>query len=306
MSPKKIMVICGATGVGKTDLSITLARLFSGCVINADMGQLYKPLSIGTAKPDWQSSDIPHYLFDILDKAEDFSVAAYRKRLCELLPTLSERIPVIVGGSTLYINSLFFPPIAHTDGGALHVKQNGTWHDLHMIDPERAQEIHPSDSYRIQRALTIWHTIHQKPSTYKPIYDPVIPSYSLIMLYRDRDDLYERINTRVKSMFQEGWLREVEHLSADWKSFLLKKKLIGYDDIIHYLRQPKALRNEEILMDTIAQKTRKYAKRQNTFWRMLEKKLLPYITINAHIHKINLTHTSLSDAVEEITKDLHG
>ncbi|MEX0940651.1 MAG: tRNA (adenosine(37)-N6)-dimethylallyltransferase MiaA [Candidatus Babeliales bacterium] len=279
---KKILVIYGPTGVGKSDFALKLARLMNGEIINADVGQFYTPLSIGTAKPAWQSSDVPHYLFDIIDKPRNITVTEYRSLVHGLILKIWDRnaLPIIVGGSTFYINSLFFPPQSE----ALENKNMSSfdqysdkqlWEMLKKIDPQRASEIHPHDTYRIKRALTIWEQTNIKPSEYKPQYEPLAP-YFLLFLNRERFELYNRINERVKQMIQVGWIEEVAALEGtEWESFLQHKKIIGYDDILYYLAQKNNHASINTLIATIAQKTRNYAKRQITFWQMLKRKLTP-------------------------------
>ena len=179
------------------------------------------------------------------------------------------------------------------------------WDELNTIDPERAQEIHPQDAYRIKRALAIWHKTGKKPSEFKPIYEP-IASYRLLFLTRDRQELYRRINERVNSMIDEGWLDEVQELKGtDWENFLKRKKLIGYDDILNYLDASKP-ESKEKLIETIAQKTRNYAKRQLTFWKMLEKKLAPLSKkdLQSILETVNLTDTDIGLYIKRLIKEI--
>lgn len=269
-----VIIITGPTGVGKSDFAEKLATDLSAEIINADMGQLYMPLTIGTAKPDWRHSPIKHHLFDILDKPLSYSVAQYRQALLDIVQQVWQRnhIPIIVGGSSYYINALFFPPLAAVEQGkGANSSFVVSWESLNAIDPVRAQQIHPHDTYRIERALAIWHTTQQKPSVYQPYYQPFAP-YFMFFVTRDRSQLYERINQRTHEMIKHGWIEEVQSLmGTEWQDFLQRKKIIGYDDIINYCLHQDT--NLDDLIKIIAQKTRNYAKRQVTFWRMFEKKL---------------------------------
>lgn len=271
-----IIIISGPTGVGKSDFAHSFAQRVGGAIINADVGQVYTPLSIGTAKPSLHDTVVPHYLFNYIDTPEHFSVAAYRRAVVDIVHTLWARgiVPIIVGGSLFYINSLFFPPSVELSSDAsLHTRDDTTgdlWQQLYEIDPDRAHEIHPSDRYRVQRALTIWRATGKKPSLYKPAFSPIADA-CVIFLHRDRQDLYDRINRRVISMFNYGWEEEVAQLDHTWYAFLQHKRLIGYPDIISYLTSHD-IHKDDLIAD-IQKNTRKYAKRQITYWRSLQKRI---------------------------------
>lgn len=275
MNNKSIIIICGPTGVGKSDFAELLAKQISGEIVNMDLGQFYTPLSIGTAKPDWQNASIPHHLFDILDTPKNFTVVEYRERLLETCNDLWNRskTPVVVGGSMFYLKSLFFPPIAESvENNTVH-SIDSTWEDLNIIDSVRAAALHKNDKYRINRAMEIWRTKGIKPSLYEPNLE--MPC-NVIMLYltRNRDDLYARIDKRVIMMLQAGWLDEVKPLcDTPWERFLYEKKLIGYNELLEYLHQSHLDIEFESVVRIIQQRCRNYAKRQETFWRGFEKKL---------------------------------
>jgi tRNA dimethylallyltransferase len=272
------IVVAGPTAVGKTDFALELAQKYNGEIINADVGQFYTPLSIGTAKPDWRNLTIPHHLFDILSEPKDYTVHEYRKAVYNCMKAIWQRnrVPIIVGGSGFYLMSLYFPP----QELPLVSKISGpvSWEALNAIDPVRAQEINPSDFYRIERALAIWYATGKKPSAIKPVFNPLAPSF-FIVLDRDRQELYNRINRRVCQMLQAGWICEVQALmGTDWIPFLERKKLIGYPEIIAFLKEQQTDINYQTLVAQIQQKTRNYAKRQLTFFAMLQKMLAPYST----------------------------
>lgn len=267
------VIIAGPTGAGKTAFAEKLAVAIDGEIINGDLGQFYTPLTIGTAKPDWRKAHVAHHLFDSVDEPRMVSVMEFRTQVMKLCTTLQQRnkIPIIVGGSSYYIASLFFPPAAHgTKITQQRYKQGqDLWQKLAAIDQVRAQEIDPHDTYRLQRALDIWQSTGIRPSHYKPDYDP-IGALVCIWLERDRQELYERINERTIAMIHGGWIDEVRGLDASWREFLERKKLIGYPQVIAYCRGELT---KDALVATIQKKTRNYAKRQITFWRMLKKKL---------------------------------
>jgi len=269
-----MIILFGPTGVGKTDSALALADRLGGEIINMDMGALYTPLNIGTAKPDWRSFAIPHHLFDIIDSPRNLTVVEYRALVAATLDDIWQRgkVPILVGGSGFYLKSLFFPPqgapISLTDAYE-HIPDNKLWHHLFEIDSVRARAIDPHDLYRIKRALDIWYSTGKKPSEFEPAFEPLAP-FALFFLNRDRDELYARINERVEVMIDAGWIAEVDALDNDWKEFISSKKIIGYDDIIGYIFDEG---DKSELMRSIKKKTRNYAKRQVTFWRSLQKHL---------------------------------
>jgi tRNA dimethylallyltransferase len=275
MDTRTIIIICGPTGVGKSDFAEMLAQHISGEIVNMDLGQFYTPLSIGTAKPDWRNARVAHHLFDILDSPKNFTVVEYRKRLLEACNELTKRnvTPIVVGGSMFYLKSLFFPPIGESVEISSSDATSSTWEELNEIDSDRAAALHKNDTYRINRAMEIWRTKGVKPSLYQP--DLEMPC-NVIMLYltRNRDDLYARIDKRVIMMMEAGWLDEVRPLcNTPWETFLHEKKLIGYNELLSYVHQLDTGDDLESVISIIQQRSRHYAKRQETFWRGFQKML---------------------------------
>src|SRR5579872_1696164 len=159
------------------------------------------------------------------------------------------KIPILVGGSAFYLRSLFFPPIAHQADYAALQDESNLWDQLNAIDSDRASKIPKRDTYRI------------KPSELRPVYNSPTDSFLMICLTRDRQELYERINERVVQMLDQGWMQEVEQLiDTEWEQFILDKKIIGYDEILLYLKNND--RAYDALIATIQKRTRNYAKRQ--------------------------------------------
>lgn len=271
--PVPSIIIYGPTAVGKTDLAIKLAHLINGTMINADSGQCYTPLSIGTAKPNIAGLDFPCELFDIINEPRDITVVEYRKLVIAAVQQ-SKEVPIIVGGSGFYILSLLFPPQERPDVQTpTQMPKDISWDLLYSIDPQRALHINKHDLYRIKRALDIWYQTGTLPSENQPHYKPFGP-YVLVCMTRPRDQLYTRINERVAIMMNDGWLEEVRQLSPQWQEFLLRKKLVGYDDIVRFVNQAnQSATAYEDLITTIAQKTRNYAKRQIAFGTMLARKI---------------------------------
>ncbi len=275
---KSILVLFGPTAVGKTAFGDELARLLPVEIINADVGQFYTPLSIGTAKPDWRNSQVPQHLFDIINEPASMSMAHFRDRVMHVLDPIWSRnnIPLFIGGSGFYLQSLFFPP--QTDSAGVVITDQFAceperWRQLYEIDPQRAVRIHPHDLYRINRALSIYFVTGTKPSEHEPRYQPVA-SFCFVSIMRERPDLYQRINQRVNLMLGGGWLAEVEHLlKTPWEDFLINKKIIGYDEIIKYLNRSDSDIDHRQLGQIIACKTRQYAKRQIVFGNYLANRL---------------------------------
>ena len=285
MEKKYTILVTGATATGKSSFALQLAQSVSGEIINADIGSFYKPLSIGTAKPCWQEESIPHHLFDVLDTPERFSIVEFRSKVHSLIQEIWQRgnVPIIVGGSAFYIQSFFYKQ-QEIDGvrtvtqelekSALSAQQ--LWQELYSIDPKRAQDIYEQDRYRIIRALAIFKATGKQPSSFTPIFDP-LSNYYLIICQRDRELLYERIDSRVEEMIADGWVEEVKALkSSGWEDFLLHKKVIGYDDLLGMLNNNESISD---VVPVIQQKTRNYAKRQVTFlkklYAQLQKEQLP-------------------------------
>lgn len=307
-----IIIIFGPTGVGKSDAAERLAHKLGGkaAILNLDMGSCYAPLTIGTAKPAWRTNKIPHYLFDIVHEPRNITVVEYREVLLKTVNMLWAQgiMPILVGGSSFYLKTLLFPPIANILS-VVPTEQNKVgndlWQELFAVDPDRARAIHPSDIYRLERALSIWKTTGEKPSLLVPKYNP--PShYTLLFLTRERADLHDRINTRVREMISAGWVDEVARLKGTtWEPFLRAKKIIGYDDILSYLDGTRSL---EETITLIQQKTRAYAKRQHTFWRGLERQLLEVQAtrpdVDTTIASVNLTCGDIDLYISQLSKTI--
>lgn len=236
------------------------------------MGQLYTPLTIGTAKPAWQTAEVPHYLFDMVAMPIDFSAAQYAQAVHSIVRDcwMQKKIPIIVGGSGFYLSSLIFPVQEYEK------KDNWSedparatqdlWSDLLQVDESRARAIHPSDRYRIVRALELYYTTGTLPSHAAPRCNPFAPITIVVGLTRDREDLEQRIAQRAQEMLDAGLRQEAEELSPEWKKFCAEKKIIGYQEILETPIDAEALKN-------IVVRSRQYAKRQMTWWRGFLKKI---------------------------------
>lgn len=296
-----MLIVTGPTAVGKTDLVYELADRLPIEIINADMGQLYTPLTIGTAKPAWRQFSHTHHLFDVIQEPGSWSVMAFRQAVAALIPQIVARgkFPVVVGGSGFYIQALLFALADSTMAYELPGDVPVTWEHLATIDPIRAQAIHPRDVYRIARALQIWYGTQQLPSQLQPRYEPIAP-WRMFVISRSREELYARIHQRLPLMLAQGWVAETEALlGTPWESFLLEKKIIGYDDIIHELRSPAP--DRRLTEELIAQKTRNYAKRQEVFFGSLQKRLIAH-GIQEGVHEFTLTGDNLDLYINRMVK----
>lgn len=319
-APEPIYLILGPTGVGKSDFALSFADTVDGEIINCDVGQFYVPLTIGTAKPAWKQERIPHHLFDILTEPRDYTVAAYRQAVAQKIAEIRGRgkTPLIVGGSLFYAQALFFPPrntlscntppsqmasdnfYANPTFAVRSTKE--LWEQLAEVDPERARVLHKHDRYRIERALNLWESTGVLPSNCKPVYDPVCDQWTVLYLTRERAELYERINLRTRIMLeQQGWKEEVAGLDQSWHPFVRKKGLIGYGEILDALAQGTP---DEELIATIQQETRHYAKRQETFWRSMARKLKNSTADTNNIIDVNLTFLDVDLYIKQLQAQL--
>lgn len=275
----KIVVIIGPTAVGKTNLSIEMAKRFNGEIISGDSMQIYKGMDIGTAKVRQEEMDgIPHYLIDIKNPEQDFSAAEFQQLVREKITEISSRnrLPIIVGGTGLYIQSAIFDyqfseAPSDTDFRIALEKRaelegNEAIHsELAQIDPESAEKIHPNNIRRVIRALEVYHctgktmTDVQENQTPDLLYDP-----ALIGLTMDREQLYERINKRVDMMIEEGLLEEVKNLYRRGLRECQSIQAIGYKEIYAYL---DGVVSWSVAIEQLKQNSRRYAKRQLTWFR---------------------------------------
>jgi tRNA dimethylallyltransferase len=301
-------IIIGPTGVGKSDLAIKIAQKVDGEVVNMDMGQLYKKLSVGTAKPSLKDVKVPHHLYDIIEEPLDYNVISYRYNAQCTAQEIKTRnkIPLFVGGSLFYTQALFFELAAVKSGEkespcSLSNNRIYSWQMLASIDPDRANEVHPHDVYRIRRALDIWYAAGKKPSECKPFVSPCFSRSKLVWMYRDKWDLDERINRRVDDMLQNGWQEEVAALKSDWHLFLERKKLCGYDIISRSLQKSNATLSL-IDREEIKRVTRGYAKKQMIFWDRLKKNIRNSMP-GQEIEEYNVSHCTADAVIDQIQKE---
>jgi len=276
---KKIIVICGPTGIGKTSFAISMAQKFNGEIIGADSMQIYKHMNIGTAKPNTEElKQARHHLVNCVDPKDDFDAGLYVKTADTLIKEITTRgkIPIIAGGTGLYIRALLHglfrtKPISKTTMSQLtrELEEKGSanlFQKLVKYDPEAAKKIHPNDCFRVLRALEICQTTGQKISDRQKNhnFETLRYQYIKIGLYMDRKELYDRINKRVDMMLNQGLLNEVTRLVKKGYSFDLKAmQSIGYKHMALFLNH--ALDWEEAVR-LFKRDTRRYAKRQFTWF----------------------------------------
>jgi tRNA dimethylallyltransferase len=283
---KKIVTICGPTGIGKTNFAIAIAQNFNGEIIGADSMQIYKHMDIGTAKPDKNERAMAvHHLVDFLDPKEEFDAGQYATQADGIIASLynKDKLPVIAGGTGLYMRALLHglfraqPVCEKTLSGLTLLNQekgNLYLHEqLSLCDPIAAQKIHPNDSFRVIRALEVFQTTGNPISHKQKAHDFKEDKYQslTIGLTMDRKILYERINQRVDIMIRQGLLDEVKSLIERGYSLDLKSmQSIGYRHMGMFLKQEVDF---EEAVRLLKRDTRRYAKRQFT-WFNKEKDLI--------------------------------
>lgn len=277
---KKILVICGATATGKTKLAVDCALKLGSEVISADSQLVYRGLDIGTAKPSLEEMrGVKHHLIDVADACEPFSVGEYRELAEPVLQRLlnEEKTPVICGGTGFYIKSLLFEfgygktlgnsEIRERYGKFAKKYGNKALHEkLKAVDPQAALKLHPNDVKRVIRALEIFDLSGQKKSEQSDELKPK-RDYVAVAINWPREELYSRIDQRVDEMFRQGLLGEVENLLNQGVCETCQSmQAIGYKEV---LRDIKNGNLSSTMCDVIKRNTRRYAKRQITFFKKM-------------------------------------
>lgn len=300
---KKVIVITGPTGIGKTELSLKIAALYNGEIINADASQFKKDLNIGTAKIDLNNVSVKHHLIDIINADEMFSINDFQKEARILIDKITSegKMPFLVGGSGLYINACLNDYHLDSPKHDLYIEEkykdlnNEELHDiLKELDLTASLNIHCNNRRRVLRAIELaieGKSISNNLDGNKPIYDSLV-----ICLSTDRDVLYDRINKRCKIMLEEGWIDECKSLKERGID-LQKIKDIGYNDIDMYLDNVISLEEVE---EVISKKTRNYAKRQITWM----KNKMNSVFVEMDYDNINNTILKIKDLIDSfLTKN---
>lgn len=276
---KTVIAVVGPTAVGKTSLSIMLAKRFNGEIISGDSMQVYKGMDIGTAKVSEEEMEgIPHHLIDIKEPAEEYSAADFKMDVSKKIDEISakDRLPIIVGGSGLYIQAALydynFPSIPRDDNRTEELMREAReagieriYNRLAEVDPEQAEKIHPNNHRRVIRALEIYETTGKTKTTWEKEQKLESPYNVLFIgLEMDRELLYREINKRVDLMMENGLLEEVTTLYNKGYKDTQAMKAIGYKEFIPYLEGRQGL---DETIEILKQNSRRYAKRQYTWFR---------------------------------------
>ena len=281
MQPK-LVVITGPTALGKTALGVALAQRLGGEVVSADSMQIYRGMDIGTAKPTPEEMQgVPHHMIDIADPTENYSVSRYAEEASACVDDILARakLPIVVGGTGLYIDSLIAGR-TFADGTADtalrqelserydEIGGEGLLGELRKVDPERAARLHPADKKRIVRAMEVYiltgKTITQHDTETRAV-PPRYDAAKIALDFTDRQDLYDRIDRRVELMVRQGLFDEVRALlAAGVPADCTAMQAIGYKEAV------AAVRGEASPQDAVAAiqlASRRYAKRQLTWLR---------------------------------------
>jgi len=282
-SAARVLVVAGPTATGKTRLGIELARRCGGEIVSADSMQVYRRMDIGTAKasPDERAAAV-HHMLDIVEPWEDYSVSRYVEDAAACCDEILRRgrLPILVGGTGLYIDSLLSGrDFAEREEGDISLRRSleaeyarlggpAMLEKLREVDPERAARLNPGDMRRIVRALEIFTltgktiTAHDAETRARP---PRYEAARVVLSYREREDLYRRIDRRVDEMAASGLFEEVEGLlKSGLPADCTALQAIGYKEALLALRGDLS---REAALDLIRQNSRRYAKRQLTWFR---------------------------------------
>lgn len=311
---KPLIILTGPTAVGKTELSIRLAKAVNGEIISADSMQVYKKMDIGTAKirPE-EMQGVKHYLIDCLEPDEDFNVVLFQKMAKDAMEKIYDagHIPIIAGGTGFYIQALLydinFDNINEESEYRKYLKDmadkegNEVLHGmLAKVDEKSAKDIHPNNVKRVIRALEYFHQTGKKISEHNEEQSQNVSPYNFVyfVLNDDRKLLYERIDRRVDEMFEEGLEQEVKRLID---SGLTRENIsmqgIGYKEMFDYF---DGMCDIDTAKELIKQDTRHFAKRQLTWFR--REKDVTWINYENYNH----SKDDMLEAMIEIIKNKQG
>ena len=304
ISETPLLVISGPTASGKTSVALDLARRLNGEIISADSMQVYKHLSIGTAKPTAEELDgQPYHLIDHVEPGDQYHLGRFVTEATELIDKIrsSGKQPIVCGGTGLYIKGMLYGVFSNGEAAPEVREQleqrrhdeglSSLYSELEQVDPALASLYGPNDRQRIIRALEVYHStgkplssMHQQ-NLEKPLHE-----HRLYVLSRPRPQLYDRINNRVELMVQEGLRDEVRtYLAGGWSHDNPAIKALGYRELIAAEKGELPL---EAALQAMKQKSRNYAKRQETWFRSMKNS----IWINCEeLSATQITDTILAD-----------
>ncbi|AVQ28281.1 tRNA (adenosine(37)-N6)-dimethylallyltransferase MiaA [Fusobacterium ulcerans] len=294
------LVIAGPTGVGKTDLSIKMAKLLKADIISADSAQVYKGMDIGTAKITTEEMQgIKHYMLDIVEPVKKYNVGDFQKDVDNILKekeTKKKNI-ILTGGTGLYISSITdglssLPagdPVLREELMKKDIEE--LYNELAAVDPQAALDIHKNNRRRVERALEVFKLTGEKFSVLaKKNIKGNNYSFLKVALERNRDVLYERINMRVDIMLEKGLSEEVRKLYEKYGDNLRKINIIGYTQLIDYFNNNCTF---EEAVENIKRDSRRYAKRQFTWFKN-----------DSSYTWYNLDEMSEEEIIDKITSEL--
>ena len=281
MNNRPLIILTGPTAVGKTALSIGLAKAVDGEIISADSMQVYRKMNIGTAKiQQSEMQGVRHHLIDILDPGEDFNVVLFKKYALEAMKNIYSRgkIPVVVGGTGFYIQALLYDINFEDNDNDMSYREelqtlaaehgNSYIHDmLAGVDPESAEKIHENNVKRVIRALEFYKKTGTKISKHNEAESQKESPYNFeyFVLNDDRQKLYDRIDRRIDIMLEDGLLDEVRSLVDEgYSRDLVSMQGLGYKEMIDYIQERYTL-DEAVY--TLKRDTRHFAKRQVTWFK---------------------------------------
>ena len=276
---KKIVVVAGSTGSGKSEVAMNLAKEFNGELICSDSMQIYRQMNVGTAKPSLQEQDlISHHQLDLINPDQNYSAGQYARDTSKIIKKIRERgrLPILVGGTGLYYRSLMYgiskipliPESIRKDITCWH-QEHGTPYCFKMLqkyDPEGAVFVHQNDTSRILRSLEVVLSTGKSIYSFRleqPFGEALYPFHAVALDW-DRHNLYQRINKRTLIMLGSGWLAEVEMLLDSYSPELKSMQSIGYREVVKYLQNKLKW---DAMVEAIQKRTRQFAKRQLTWFR---------------------------------------
>lgn len=282
MDKPKVIVICGPTASGKTSLSISLAKKINGEIVSCDSMQIYKEIDIGSAKPTVEEmQEIKHYLVDFVSPEKRYSVSEYKEDASKAIEEIINKgkTPIIVGGTGLYLNSLIYN-IQYNEmevdlNYRRELEKEAEEYGLEVlynrakeIDPEAMEKVSANDKKRITRVLEIYNaTGRNKTELEKKSRKEVPYNYLIFGINMERSILYDRINKRVDIMLEQGLIEEVKNLINKYSNMPTAMQGLGYKEVKEFL---DGNISKEEMIEKIKMETRRYAKRQITWFKRIE------------------------------------